>query len=152
VIEQTVPLKELTAGMARCVREWILPHLADPMARIQAEQLIALLEGLPRMVTPAAAAAIRADSDEARAVLKHLGAAAPDAAPGDASVEALMEENAALKLSMETLAAGLRDGNDSQALAELQRFLVRSLTRELGGTVAAPDFAALTSRDREGKR
>ena len=38
MIEQTVPLRQLTSGMANCIREWILPHLTDAMARIQAEE------------------------------------------------------------------------------------------------------------------
>ncbi|MCC6382217.1 MAG: hypothetical protein IT304_06885, partial [Dehalococcoidia bacterium] len=47
MIDQAIPFDRLTAGMAQCVREWILPNLTDPMARIQAEQLIVLLEMLP---------------------------------------------------------------------------------------------------------
>ena len=155
MIEQTIPLAELTGGMARCVREWILPHLTDPMARIQAEQLANLLEALPRAWGPAAAQVIRTDADEARLVLDSLGASAP-ATTGDGSIDDLMKENAALKVELEKLAEGLRRSDDAGArerLAELQRFFVRSLTREVGGAVAeGTDFVSLTSKDRAARK
>jgi len=149
MIEQTIPLAELTGGMARCVREWILPHLTDPMARIQAEQLATLLEALPRALSPAAAQVIRADADEARLVLENLGASAP-ATTGDGSIDDLMKENAVLKVELERMADELRRGGAEarERLTELQRFFVRSLTREVGGAVAeGTDFVSLTSKD-----
>jgi len=154
MIEQTIPLAQLTAGMARCVREWILPHLFDPMARIQAEQLIGLIEALPRVVDPAAAAAIRTDSDEARALLAKLGKDVPPPVSCD-TLEALMDENAALKVRMERLADDLRvrpGDKDAGGLHELQQYFVRSILREVSSGANAQDFAALTSRDRAGKQ
>ena len=154
MIEQTIPLAQLTAGMARCVREWILPHLSDPMARIQAEQLAGLIEALPRVVDPAAAAAIQTDSNEARALLTQFGQDPPAATARD-GIEALMDENAALKIQLECLADDLRGrpGDDNAGkLLELQRYFVRSVQREVTSGANAQDFAALTSRDRAGKQ
>ena len=154
MIEQTIPLAQLTSGMARCVREWILPHLSDPMARIQAEQLIGLIEALPRVVDPSAAAAIRTDSDEARALLEKLGQDVPPPTPRD-TIDALMDENAALKVRLERLADDLRarpGDKDAAGLHELQQYFVRSVLREVSSGTNAQDFAALTSRDRAGKQ
>lgn len=153
MIEQTVPLQQLTAGMAACVREWILPHLSDAMARIQAEQLVTLLEDLPRIVAPAALARIRADSDEARELLQRCGADAPAAADGF-HVDALMAENAALKERLEAFAARCRSAGDAAAgetLRDIQRFFVRSARRE-GEGVTVQLFEEMTTRDREGKQ
>lgn len=150
MIDQTIPLPEMTRGMARCVREWILPHLSDPMARLQAEQLAALLESLPEWLTPAEAEKIRADSAEARALLERLGEV-PSATAEDASVDALMRENTELKRLLETAAARLRAEDAPGArerLAELQRFFVRSAMTEVGTVErAGTDFATLTSKD-----
>ncbi|KAA0239000.1 hypothetical protein EDM76_03950 [bacterium] len=151
MIEQTIPLDALTAGMARTVREWILPHLSDPMARIQAENLATLLERLPRVVSTSAARAIAADSAEAAALL-HLPP--PAHSPGEATVDDLVCENSALKERLQALAGELRASPDPEArerLAEFQRFFVRSMARELGASTGSADFAALTSRDREAK-
>lgn len=151
MIEQTIPLDALTAGMARTVREWILPHLSDPMARIQAENLATLLERLPRVVSPAAARAIEEDSAEAAAL---LGIQRPGPAAASATVDDLVRENSALKERLQALADDLRasTGADApQRLAALQRYFVRSMARELGASTGAADFASLTSRDREAK-
>ena len=153
MIEQTIPLRQLTAGMANCVREWILPHLTDAMARIQAEQLIAMLQELPRAVAPGALARIRADSDEARALLARLGETAPPAA-ASGYVDDLMAENAALKERLEALAdrcRAARDATSAAVLLEVQRFFVASAKRE-GEGASVQLFEEMTARDREGKQ
>lgn len=153
MIEQTIPLEKMAAGMAACVREWILPHLGDAMARIQAEQLITLLEQLPAAVAPAALARIRADSDEARALLAGAGVTpAPMAA--SPYVDDLMAENAALKEQLEALAEGCRnagDGESARTLLAVQRFFVASSRRE-GEGAEVQLFEKMTTRDREGKQ
>ncbi len=55
MIDEAMSLAELSGGMARCVRESILPHLSDAFARAQAEELVALLEGLRSGAAPDAA-------------------------------------------------------------------------------------------------
>jgi hypothetical protein len=153
MIEQTIPLRQLTAGMANCIREWILPHLTDAMARIQADQLIAMLNELPRAVAPAALARIRADSDEARAVLARAGLSAPGRAASE-YVDDLMAENAALKERLEALAARCRQAGDAASagtLLDVQRFFVASAKRE-GVGAAVKLFEEMTARDREGKQ
>jgi hypothetical protein len=151
MIEQTIPLQQLTSGMANCVREWILPHLTDAMARIQAEQLIAMLQELPHAVAPAALARIKADSDEARAVLARAG----ETLPGPAAsryVDDLMAENAELKQRLEALADRCRrstDATSAATLLEVQRFFVASAKRE-GEGAAVQLFEEMTARDREG--
>lgn len=153
MIEQTVPLQQLTAGMANCVREWILPHLTDAMARIQAEQLIAMLQELPHAVAPAALARIRFDSDEARAVLVRAGVI-PSAPAASGYVDDLMAENAALKEQLEALADRCRGdagATSTATLLEVQRFFVASARRE-GEGAAVQLFEEMTARDREGKQ
>ena len=153
MIEQTIPLRQLTAGMANCVREWILPHLTDAMARIQAEQLIAMLHELPRAVAPAALARIKSDSDEARALLVRAGESAPPEAASP-YVDDLMAENAALKERLEGLADRCRAERDAAAastLLEVQRFFVASAKRE-GEGASVQLFEEMTARDREGKQ
>jgi len=152
MIEQTVSFTALTAGMARCVREWILPHLTDPMARLEAEQLAELLETLPQSFGDAAREAIRTDTEETRAVLARLGECAP-AATAD-SIDALMAANARMKARLLAIADALRrDGSaDAQRrLAELQQFFLRSLTRELGAAAATEDFVSMTSKDSQAR-
>lgn len=152
MIEQTIPFADLTAGMARTVREWILPHLTDPMARIQAENLASLLDGLPRVVSPEAALAIRADTAEAAAL---LGVSPGSLSAESSTVDDLVCENSAMKERLQTLADELRTSGEPGAqerLAELQRYFVRSMARELAASSGAADFAALTSRDREAKK
>jgi hypothetical protein len=153
MIEQTIPLQQLTSGMANCVREWILPHLTDAMARIQAEQLIAMLQELPHAVAPAALARIKADSDEARAVLARAGETLPGPA-ASGYVDDLMAENAELKQRLEALADRCRrstDATSAATLLEVQRFFVASAKRE-GEGAAVQLFEEMTARDREGKQ
>ena len=57
MIDQTIPIPQLLQGMARCLREWIVPHVDDPMARTQAELLATLLDELPAALAAPAAAA-----------------------------------------------------------------------------------------------
>lgn len=151
MIDQTVPFPELVRGMARCVREWILPHLQDPMARTQAELLATLLDGLPDACGEAAAAAIERDNEAARAVLRDLGVASavPAARPAP-DVAALMRENAGLKDEMQALIAARRTLQDeaSRALVRrLQTYFADSLRNELAGLGAGTDFASLSQRD-----
>jgi hypothetical protein len=153
MIDQTIPFAQLTEGMARCVREWLLPHLTDPMARVQAEQLAALLESLPRIVSPAAAAKIRADNEEARVLLQRLGASLEPPVADD--LDALVFENARLKARVQALAAELHGRADDAAqrgLVELQQYLLRSLKRELGQAVGETDFATLSAKESAARR
>jgi hypothetical protein len=153
MIDQTIPFPQLTQGMARCVREWILPHLSDPMARVQAEQLAALLESLPRVVSPAAAASIRADNEDAHALLRRLGADVEPLAGDD--LDTLVCENAGAKARVQALAAELRGRTDDAAqrsLIAVQQYLLRSLKRELGQAVGETDFAALSAKDSAARR
>jgi hypothetical protein len=153
VIDQTIPLDQLTGGMARCVREWILPKLVDPFARLQAEQLAALLESLSRAWSPAAAESIRADSDEAREALERAGEAATPAGHAG-SIEDLMRENAELKSQLLALADRLREGREPRAeqrLKELRGFFLESLRREFAST-SAEGFESLTARDRDAQK
>ena len=153
MIDQTIPLDQLAGGMARCVREFILPKLSDPFARLQAEQLAALLESLPRAFGPAAAASIRADSDEAREVLERAGEAATPAGDGG-SIEDLMRENAELKSRLLAVADRLREGREPQAeqrLKELRAFFIESQRREFAST-SAEGFESLTARDRDAQK
>ena len=153
MIEQTVPLRQLTSGMANCIREWILPHLSDAMARIQAEQLIAMLDELPRAVAPAALARIKADSEEARVVLARAGESLPARTTSE-YVDDLMAENAVLKERLEALADRCRQAGDAGSaatLGDVQRFFVASARRE-GEGAAVQLFEEMTARDREGKQ
>lgn len=153
MIDQTIPFPQLTEGMARCVREWILPHLSDPMARVQAEHLAALIESLPRVVSPPAAASIRADNEDAHAVLRQLGARVEPLAADD--LDALARENARLKGRVQALAAELRGRQDDAArrgLIALRQYLLRSLKRELGAGRDETDFATLAARDSAARR
>lgn len=151
--DQTIPLDQLTGGMARCVREWILPKLFDPFARLQAEQLAALLESLSLAWSSAAAESIRADSDEARQALERAGDEAPPAGHAG-SIEDLMRENAELKSRLLAVADRLREGREPQAerrLKELRAFFIESQRREFAST-SAEGFESLTARDRDAQK
>ena len=160
MIDQTIPLPQLCTGMARCVREWILPHLNDPMARTQAQILAVLLDGLPSALGSHAADAIARNSDAARQLLATLGeTAAPDTTPTSRPIDVLMRENHTLKATLEDLARTMRDrsrdGNEAAraTLIELQRFFLRSLAEELGATAAeGTDFKSLTEREDVARR
>jgi hypothetical protein len=160
MIEQTIPLPQLCEGMARCVREWILPHLSDPMARTQAQILASLLESLPSALGPAAAEAIARNSDSARQTLAKLGENVP---PPPAStfrtIDDLMRENNVLKAKLEDIAQTMRErsrGGDEHAkstLLELQRFFEHSLAEELGiASSEGTDFKSMTEREDVARR
>jgi hypothetical protein len=146
--------------MARCVREWILPHLDDPMARTQAQILAALLDGFPNALGSRAAEVIARNSDAGKQLLATLGAAAaPATAPPFRTIDDLMRENNSVKASLDSLARAMRDrardGDDAAraALSELQRFFARSLAEELGTAAAeGTDFKALTEREDVARR
>lgn len=151
MIEQTIPFPEMVHGLARCVREWILPHLQDPMARTQAELLATLLDGLPEAYGEAAATAVARENEAARAVLREIGVpcAVPEALPSP-DVAALMGENAALKEQLQALVAASRAAQDEASRARvrrLQTYFAESLRRELAGVGAGTDFASLSQRD-----
>lgn len=154
MIDQAIPFHRLTAGMAQCVREWILPNLTDSMARIQAEQLIVLLEMLPHATGWESSAVLAEDSAEARALLKQLGEE-PACPPARGSLPAVEEENAALKHQLEGLADRWRTGATANpdGLLAVQRYFVASAQRDAVAAAAArsQDFQALTTRDRAGK-
>jgi hypothetical protein len=153
MIDQTVPLRELTAGMARCLREWILPHLHDPAARTQAETLAALLEALPGAVSAEAQRAILDDSAAARALLRRLGESADDATAGD--VDAAVRDNSALKARLQEIAERLRAAGTEDSrrqLEALQRFFLESMRRELDMVRRGADFAAMTAREDAARR
>ncbi|WP_157071712.1 hypothetical protein [Steroidobacter denitrificans] len=149
-----IPLKQMTAGMAACIREWILPYLSDAMARIQAEQLIVLLNELPRSFEPAALKRIKADTEEGALLLRNAGEAIDCSADGW-DVDQLMAENAEVKERLEALAQRCRAVSESDAacerLLEIQRYFVRSARRE-GEGAQTQVFAELTTRDRDGKQ
>lgn len=141
--------------MASCIREWILPHLSDAMARIQAEQLIVLLNDLPRAFDPATLKRIKADTCEGALLLRNAGEAADYNADGW-DVDKLMAENAEVKERLETLAQRYRaqsasDTTAGDRLLDIQRYFVRSAKREGEGS-QAQIFAELTTRDRDGKQ
>jgi hypothetical protein len=155
--DQTLSFVELTRGMAACVREWLLPHVTDPMARAQAEELATLLEGLPVRYGPAASAAIAADTVAARAVLAALGESAPDApaptgAANPTAVDALMAENRVLVGRLEALAAAARATGDQPRLERLQRFFLDRVAREAASTGGQRDFAAMTAAEAASRR
>ncbi len=148
MIDQTVPLRELTAGMAQCVREWILPHLDDPMARTQAETLASLLEALPGALSADAHQAILDDSDAARAMLRRLGEDVEESTSQD--IDGAVRENSALKVRLEKIADGLRGDKSEggrQRLREVQEFFLASMRRELDMVRRGTDFAAMTSQE-----
>lgn len=152
MIDQTIPFPALAAGMARCVREWILPHLADSMARAQAELLATLLEGLPAAYAAGVGEAIAADSAAAVALLETFGERTPPVR-GAAPVDDLMRENAALKARLQALADAKRAQADDDAVAALRRFFLASLAGELRLAAAeGTDFASISAKEGAGKR
>ena len=150
MIEQTVPFDTLMQGFARCVREWILPHLTDPMARTQAELLATLLDDVPSAYTPAIRDAIRRDSDAARAL---LGDQAPAPSGPDATIDELVRENGALKRQLESLADTARAAGDRDRLAALQRFFLASAESDVAMAAGEDtDFASISAKDSESKK
>jgi hypothetical protein len=159
MIDQTIPIPQLLQGMARCVREWIVPHVDDPMARTQAELLATLLDELPAALAAPAAAAIVRDTDAASEMLSQLVSGTPPASSlgAHATVDDLVAENSACKRKLEELARQLRQAGEGGAAAEqlrlLQQFFQQSLARELGGGVGAgTDFESMTAKDRAGRQ
>ena len=153
MIEQTIPFPELTQGLARCVREWLLPHLEDPMARAQAELVATILDGLPTAYGDAVAAAIRADTQAARALLERLGGTGPAPSAPGASIDTLVRENSAVKVQLQSLADAARADGAADQLHELQRFFVASANAELRLAAGeGTDFASISAKDRAGKK
>lgn len=153
MIDQTIPLPELTAGMARCLREWILPHLEDPMARTQAETLAVLLEALPGALSGAVHRAILEDSEAARQMLRRAGEDAAE--PSAPDIDSALRENSALKARLLAIAESLRGDSSEQGrrrLVELQRFFVESMQRELGMAKHATDFATMSAREGKARK
>ncbi len=148
MIDQTVPLPELTAGMARCLREWILPHLSDPMARTQAETLASLIEALPGALTADAHRAILQDSAAAREMLRRCGEEVDEGQPSD--VDSAVRDNSALKSRLQAVAERLRSDSSEDGqnrLRELLDFFLASMKRELDMVKRGADFAAMTSTE-----
>lgn len=148
MIDQTVPLPDLAAGMARCVREWILPHLSDAMARTQAETLASLLDALPAAMSVDAHRAIAADSAAAREMLRALGEPVGGAAASD--IDGAMRDNAALKARLQAIADDLRGDTSAERrrqLRDLQAFFVESMRREIEMATRGADFAAMTAQE-----
>jgi hypothetical protein len=153
--DQTLTFDELAHGMARCVRDWLLPHLSDPMARAQAEELARLLDGLPVRYGADAAAAITADNEAAREVLAALGetpavVSGHGAAP--LAIDALMGENRVLVARLEALAEAARIAGNQGHLEQLQRFFLERVPREAATTGQQPDFAAMTAAEATSRR
>jgi len=145
MIEQTIPFDTLMHGFARCVREWILPHLTDPMARTQAELLATLLDDVPAAYTPAIRDAIRRDSDAARAL---LGGDAPAPAGPGATIDELVRENGALKRLLEAYADTARAVGDHERLAVLRRFFLASAKADVAMAAGGEtDFASISAKD-----
>jgi hypothetical protein len=152
MIDQTIPFPALVAGMARCVREWLLPHLTDPMARAQAELLATLLDGLPAAYAPGVGQAIAADSAAAVALLETFGERTPPVHAA-APVDDLMRENAALKARLQALADAKRALADDDAVAALRRFFLASMAGEVRLAAAeGTDFASISAKEGAGKR
>ena len=84
-------------------------------------------------------------------MLERLGVKS-DARRTNDSIEALMDENAALKRLLMKAADELREKGDDPAredFSELQRFFMGSLRREMAAVSGADSFEALTSRDKD---
>jgi len=151
MIDQSLSLAQLTAGMARCVREWLLPALDGSWPRLQAEQLAAMLEAIPQAFGAQACAYLREDNAAACALFARLGEPAPPVPPGQ-SIEDLIDYNRVLKGRLAGLAHACRalPGQAAQArLHELQAFFLASVQRELAAAARGDDWERLTSRDRE---
>ena len=150
MIEQTIPFDTLMHGFARCVREWILPHLTDPMARTQAELLASLLDDVPAAYTPAIRDAIRRDSDAARAL---LGNDAPAAREADATIDELVRENGELKRLLEVRADAARAAGDRERLAVLRRYFLASAAGDIAMAAGGDtDFASISAKDSGSKK
>jgi hypothetical protein len=153
MIDQTIPFPALTRGLARCVREWILPHLDDAMARTQAEVLAVLLEGLPDAYGPAARAAIAQSGGAARTLLARHGACAGEPPAADVSTDDLVADTAAQHAALVALADRLRATGDVTALGEVQALVVRSAADEARlARGEGTDFASISTTEGAAKR
>ena len=154
MIEQTIPFAELTRGLARCVREWILPHLDDAMARTQAEVLAVLLDGLPAAYGPTVREAIVHEGEAARAVLASHGAGEGSTGPGaNASIDALVADTVMLHAALVALADRLRAAGNAGGLRELQAFFVQMSAAEVRLVSGeGTDFASLSATEGAAKR
>lgn len=153
MIDQTIPFPVLTRGLARCVREWILPHLDDAMARTQAEVLAVLLDALPDAYGPAARGAIAGSNADARAELARHGARAGDPPAPDASLDDLVADTARHHATLIALADRLRASGDLSALRALQAFVVRCAADEAGlARGEGTDFASISTTEGAAKR
>ena len=153
MIDQTIPFPALTRGLARCVREWLLPHIDDPMARTQAEVLAVLLEGLPDTYGPAARAAIAHNGGAARTLLARHGVRAGELPAADASLDDLVADTAAQHAALVALADRLRATGDVAALGEVQALVVRSAADEARlARGKGTDFASISATEGAAKR
>ena len=153
MIEQTIPFPVLVRGLARSVREWLLPHLDDPMARTQAEVLAALLDGLPDAYGPGARAGIARSGTAARAWLADHGVESGPAPAADASIDALAVDVARQHAALAALAERLRAGGDAAALGALQAFLRQTAEDEVALAAGeGTDFASLITTECAAKR
>lgn len=144
---RTLSIGTLAAGMARCVRESILPALQDPSARTQAEALAALIDGLPAAFSAETAASLRTDSDDARELLTKLGASAPRPPASDASLDEIRKDNHTLHATLLELATQARADGDGERLGTLQKYFLSSAQTEHAPTEQSTDFAALSSQE-----
>ena len=149
---RTLPIGTLAAGMARCVREAILPALQDPTARTQAEALAALIDGLPAAFSAETATALRTASDAARELLSKLGASSPRPPAPDASLDEIRKDNHTLHAALLDLATGARADGDGERLAVLQKYFLASAENEHAPTEQSTDFAALSSQEDSARR
>jgi len=154
MIEQTIPFAELTRGLARCVREWILPHLDDPMARTQAEVLAVLLDGLPAAYASPVREAIAQEGAAARTLLARHRAGDGSAIPAaDASIDILVADTAKLHAALVDLADRLRVAGDTSALREVQALFVQMATAEVRLVSGeGTDFASLSTTEGAAKQ
>lgn len=149
---RTLPLRELTEAMARCVRETLLPAIEDPSARTQAETLAALLDGMPASFSADTAQAVRSDSDQARALLGELGALVPRPPGSEASLAEIVTDNHALHAALMELAARARADGDAARLRSLQEYFLASGRREHAPTEEGTDFASLSTKEDSARR
>jgi len=150
---RTLAAEALLAGMARCVRESILPALADPHARTQAEVLAVLLDGLPAALDESSRAAARADGDAARAVLAELGEPAKPPPDPSATLADVVADTHALHAALAGLAARTRAAGANQTLERLQRYFLASALAEQATTAEqASDFAKLSAKEDAARR
>ncbi len=154
MIEQTIPFAVLSRGLARCVRERLLPHLADPTARAQAEVLAVLLDGLPEAFGSTARAAIAQELEQTRALLARHGAPVEGrGATAGGSIDDLVTETAAAQAALIALADRLRTAGDADALREVQAFCVRMAREEVGlATGQGTDFASISTTESAARR